>query len=106
MRPGLEPEPLNAVQIALEYPREQLYQRIDARVDRMIASGLVDEVRRLVEKGYAPHLNRIRTLGYREIIAHLEGRCSLEEAVEATKQNTRRFAKRQLTWFRPDGRIH
>lgn len=99
-------QPLAAVQVALDWPRDALYRRIDARVDRMVSAGFVEEVRRLLERGYGPHLLRLRSLGYREFIAYLNGAQTLEQAVAATKQTTRRFAKRQLTWFRPDKRIH
>ncbi len=98
--------PLDAVQVALDYPREELYARIDARVDRMIEEGLLDEVRSLVDGGYADALERLRSLGYREMMNHLRGESSLEEAVELMKRNTRRYAKRQFTWFRGDPRIH
>ncbi|MBP7427820.1 MAG: tRNA (adenosine(37)-N6)-dimethylallyltransferase MiaA [Candidatus Hydrogenedentes bacterium] len=98
--------PLDAVQAAFDWPREQLYARIDARVDRMIEQGFVEEVQRLLDAGYARHLHRLRSLGYREIAAFLAGQKTLEEAVDAMKQNTRRFAKRQLTWFRADPGIH
>jgi tRNA dimethylallyltransferase len=96
---------LDAIQIALDYPRDDLYARINARVDRMIEQGLVDEVRRLLEQGYGPHIERLRSLGYREIAAQLRGECELGAAIEQMKQNTRRYAKRQLTWFRGDPRI-
>ncbi|MCP4643625.1 MAG: tRNA (adenosine(37)-N6)-dimethylallyltransferase MiaA [bacterium] len=98
--------PLHAVQVALDYPRAQLYDRINARVDRMLEQGYVDEVRRLLDQGYESHLRRLRTLGYCEFAAHLSGEQSYDDAVAAMKRNTRRFAKRQLTWFRADKRIH
>ncbi|MCX5769593.1 MAG: tRNA dimethylallyltransferase, partial [Candidatus Hydrogenedentes bacterium] len=97
--------PIESVQAGLDYDREELYARIDARVDRMIDLGLVDEVRRLIDQGYAAEIERLRSLGYREIAAYLRGETSLEEAVELMKRNTRRYAKRQLTWFRGDSRI-
>jgi tRNA dimethylallyltransferase len=99
-------ESLPAIQVALDYPREQLYARIDARVDQMIDRGLVDEVRRLVEAGYESRLLRLRSLGYPEFVAHLKGELTVDEAKDAMKLNTRRFAKRQLSWFRSDTRIH
>ena len=71
----------------------------------MISAGLVDEVRRLLKKGYGPELSSMRSLGYKEIIYYLSGELTLEQAVETLKRNTRRFAKRQLTWFRRDQRI-
>ena len=97
---------LDAVQVALNYPRQVLYDRIDARVDRMLEAGFVDEVKRLLEGGRAKRLFELRTLGYREFAAYLRGEQAFEEAREAMKRNTRRFAKRQLSWFRADPRIH
>jgi tRNA dimethylallyltransferase len=99
-------DPLNALWIGIEWPREELYARIDARVDKMIAAGFEDEVRRLVSGGHAEHLLRIKTLGYREFLAYFRGDQTRDDAIEHMKRNTRRFAKRQLAWFRPDKRIH
>lgn len=86
--------------IGLTMDRARLYERINARVDAMIEQGLVDEVRRLLERGYHRDLVSMQGLGYKEIAAYLLGECGLEEAVETLKRNTRRFAKRQLSWFR------
>jgi tRNA dimethylallyltransferase len=97
--------PLEAVQAGLDYARDELYARIDARVDQMRDRGLVDEVERLIDEGYAAAIERLRSLGYREIAAYLRGETPLEEAVELMKRNTRRYAKRQLTWFRGDSRV-
>ncbi len=97
---------LDAVQVALDWPREQLYERINARVDAMLEAGFVEEVGRLIEEGYGEDLIRHRSIGYREIAAHLRGESSLEEAVGLMKMFSRRYAKRQLTWFRGDSRIH
>lgn len=97
--------PLDAIQIALDWPREELYARIDRRVDRMIAQGLLEEVQTLIDQGYGNELERLRSLGYREMANHLLGKSSIDEAAAAMKQNTRRYAKRQLTWFRHDPRI-
>jgi tRNA dimethylallyltransferase len=94
-----------AVQVGLDWKRAELYDRINERVDRMIAGGLVDEVKRLRARGYNRHLNALNTVGYKEVFDYLEGSCSLEDAVRLIKQNTRRYAKRQLTWFRADRRI-
>ncbi|NPV71454.1 MAG: tRNA (adenosine(37)-N6)-dimethylallyltransferase MiaA [Firmicutes bacterium] len=96
---------LDTLVVALDVPRPELYRRIDARVDRMIAAGLPSEVRRLHEMGYGERLFSMQSLGYREMIDFLFGRSTLEEAVRLLKRNTRRFAKRQLTWFRNDPRI-
>lgn len=89
----------------LTMDRQKLYRRIEQRVDIMLAAGLVDEVRGLLEQGHPRELNSMRGLGYKEIAAYLTGEISLERAVEILKRNTRRFAKRQLTWFRRDSRI-
>ena len=99
-------QPIESVQAGLDYARDELYARIDARVDRMLEQGLVDEVKRLIDEGYAHQIERLRSLGYREIAAFLRGETALEEAVELMKRNTRRYAKRQLTWFRGDSRVH
>lgn len=96
----------SAVLVALDFPRERLYRRINARVDAMIAAGFVEEVRTLLDKGYRADIERLRSVGFREIAAYLDGKKTLDEAIEAAKQQTRRFAKRQLTWFRADDRIH
>lgn len=80
--------------------RELLYERIDKRVDKMIAAGLVDEVTRLKEMGYNRSIVSMQGLGYKEILSYLEGEISLDEAIRIIKRDTRHFAKRQLTWFR------
>jgi tRNA dimethylallyltransferase len=100
IEPGFRP-----VIAGLEWERAQLYERINRRVDDMMADGLVDEVRRLRDLGYDPGLNALQTVGYREVFQYLDGKRSLDETVALIKQNTRRFAKRQITWFRPDTRI-
>lgn len=96
---------LVAQQVAIDWPRETLYQRIDARVEAMMEAGFVEEVKHLLEQGHEAELERLRTIGYREIAAYLKGEHELEHAVEQMKQQTRRYAKRQLTWFRADDRI-
>jgi len=85
--------------------REALYERIDKRVDEMIAAGLIDEVAGLLKRGIDPSLPSMQGLGYKEIAAYLRGECSRDEAVSLLKLNTRRFAKRQYTWFRADPRV-
>lgn len=94
-----------AIQVGLKWEREELYNRINQRVDRMISKGLVEEVRGLRIKGYDRRLNALNTVGYREVFDYLEGLCNLGDTIALMKQNTRRFAKRQLTWFRADKRI-
>ncbi|WP_347490965.1 tRNA (adenosine(37)-N6)-dimethylallyltransferase MiaA [Desulfoscipio sp. XC116] len=86
--------------IAPYYEREKLYTRIEARVDRMIECGLVAEVQGLLDAGYHRGLVSMQGLGYKEIVGFLYNEYALEEAVQLLKRNTRRFAKRQLTWFR------
>jgi tRNA dimethylallyltransferase len=85
--------------IGLQLDREVLYQRIDQRFDAMIRAGLVDEVRALQKLGYARTLSVFKTIGYKEIVDHLDGRLTLEQAVTTAKRRTRNFAKRQMTWF-------
>lgn len=91
------------VKVGLERPREELYARIDARVDRMMEAGLLEEVRRLSPLRDCPAL---RTVGYTELFDYLDGKTSVEEAVRLIKRNTRHYAKRQLTWWRRDPEIH
>ncbi|MFO7525992.1 MAG: tRNA (adenosine(37)-N6)-dimethylallyltransferase MiaA [Ignavibacteriaceae bacterium] len=94
------------LQYGLEWSRDQLYKRIEERVDRMIERGLVDEVKLLLEKGYSKELNALNTVGYKEIISYLENEISLDRAIELIKRNTRRYSKRQITWFKADKRIN
>ncbi len=93
------------IAFCLTMPRALLYQRIEQRVDVMLANGLIAEVESLLAVGYARDTVALRSFGYKELIAYLDGKCTYLEAVEQLKQNTRRFAKRQLTWFRKDTRI-
>ncbi|MBP3218714.1 MAG: tRNA (adenosine(37)-N6)-dimethylallyltransferase MiaA [Lachnospiraceae bacterium] len=90
----------DAMYFVLTMDRALLYRRIDARVDQMIRDGLVEEVRALKERGLKADDPSMQGLGYRQLFPYLEGSCSLEEAVNRIKQETRHFAKRQLTWFR------
>lgn len=96
---------INFLQYGLDWDREQLYSNIELRVDEMIKNGLVEEVNNVLSKGYSTNLNALNTVGYKEIIKYLENEISLDEAISLIKRNTRRFAKRQLTWFRKDKRI-
>jgi tRNA dimethylallyltransferase len=96
------PPPYPVLQIGLRLPRPALYARIDARVDAMMAAGLVEEVRALVAKGYAWDLPAMSGLGYRQTGQYLRGECDLPEAVRRIKAETRRFVRRQSGWFRPD----
>ena len=90
---------------ALTWPRDVLYRRIDARVDAMLASGLVEEVRSLLDGGVPREAQAMQAIGYKEIIAALRGETTLDEAVERIKMHSRRYAKRQLTWLRRDARL-
>ena len=93
------------VQFGLSWPREILYKNIEERVDKMIKLGLIDEVKKILSLGYKSELNALNTVGYKEIIAYLNNEIDLEEAIRLIKRNTRRYAKRQLTWFKKDERI-
>lgn len=88
----------DALIIALDLDRKTLYERIDKRVDQMIASGLVDEVRNLIVRPIS--MQSMKAIGYKELISHLQGEITLEQAIDEIKQNSRRYAKRQLTWFK------
>ncbi|HHT50216.1 MAG TPA: tRNA (adenosine(37)-N6)-dimethylallyltransferase MiaA [Eubacteriaceae bacterium] len=92
--------PFNPLIIGLKMKRQLLYERINKRVDMMIDGGLVNEVKEILDKGYNKDLISMLGLGYKEIIKYLEGKYTLEEAIYILKRDTRRFAKRQLTWFR------
>lgn len=88
----------------LSMNREELYRRIDARVDAMIELGLVDEVKRLLEMGLQRDSTASQAIGYKEILQYLDGKLTLDEAIELIKRGSRRYAKRQLSWFRRDAR--
>ncbi|MCR4603157.1 MAG: tRNA (adenosine(37)-N6)-dimethylallyltransferase MiaA [Prevotella sp.] len=94
--------PFNIRKVALTLPREQLYHRINVRVDQMMAHGLLEEVRSLLP---LRHLNALNTVGYKELFTYLDGTWTLEEAVERIKGNTRRYARKQLTWFKKDSEV-
>lgn len=95
--------PFRCVKVGVDFPREALYQRINQRVDDMIKQGLIEEVRSLLPYR---HLNALNTVGYSELFDYFDGKTGLETTISLIRQNTRRFAKRQLTWFRKDGDIH
>jgi tRNA dimethylallyltransferase len=99
---GKQPLPYPILQIGLALARPALYARIDARVDAMMAAGLVDEVRALAKRGYSWDLPAMSGLGYRQIGQYLRGECDLPEAVRRIKAETRRFVRRQAAWFRRD----
>ena len=96
------PPPYRVLRIGLMMPREQLYRRIDERVEQMMAAGLVEEVRALVARGYGYSLPAMSGLGYRQIGMSLRGEVSLEEAVALIKRHSRRFVRQQANWFRAD----
>ena len=91
--------PFNIIKIATDMPRDILYDRINRRVDMMVEEGLLAEAESMYPKR---HLNALQTVGYREVFDYFDGKCSLEEAIELVKRNSRRYAKRQMTWFRRD----
>ena len=101
---GLSENGYNVEWIGLNFPREELYDRINKRVDLMMEMGLVDETKRLLEK-YGRISNLVDTIGYREIIMAFDGIYTMSEAIDKLKQNTRNYAKRQLTWFRKNENI-
>ncbi len=92
-------------QYGLRWERSTLYKNIENRVDEMINQGLIEETKSILEKGYNKTLNSLNTVGYKEIISYLENEIDLNTAIRLIKRNTRRYAKRQLTWFRADDRI-
>ncbi len=96
----------DVIMFALSWPREVLYDRINRRVDEMMRLGLVDEVKRLLNNGLTKGSTAMQALGYKEIVQALDGEISMEDAVDAIKQGSRHYAKRQLTWFRRDERVH
>jgi tRNA dimethylallyltransferase len=91
--------------IGLELPREHLYARIEQRVDAMVAAGLLEEVRGLLERGYDPALKSMQSLGYRHMADYIQGRVAWDEILQLLKRDHRRYAKRQMTWFRADPQV-
>ncbi|BDD10385.1 tRNA dimethylallyltransferase 1 [Fulvitalea axinellae] len=96
---GTKPRDFDIVRIGLERDREELYERINLRVDLMLEAGLMDEVKRLTQW---KELTALKTVGYKEIFGYLDGEYDMEEAIRLVKRNTRRYAKRQLSWFKRD----
>jgi tRNA dimethylallyltransferase len=97
--------PFRVLKIGLHMDREIIYDRINRRVDAMIDSGLVDEVKDLLDMGYSADLKSMQSIGYRHMVEFIEGHSSWEEALRTLKRDTRRYAKRQLTWFKADSEI-
>lgn len=101
-----EPPKHNFILLGLRMDREKLYDRINKRVDLMIEKGLIDEVRKLVELGYDKSTVAMQGIGYKEILGYLKGETSLDDAIYIIKRNTRRYAKRQITWFKRLENVH
>jgi len=97
--------PYDVLKIGLIKEREELYKGIDRRVDMMVKEGLREETLRLLSMGYGPELRSMQSIGYRQMVRHIRGEYDLEEAIRLIKRDTRRLAKRQITWFKPDREI-
>ena len=104
--PGDGDGPFDIRLFAIDWPRETLYSRIEARVGRMFCEGLVEEVRGLLYSGVMPEAQSMQGLGYKELVPCMQGEITIKDAAEKIIRRTRNYAKRQLTWFRADGRIH
>lgn len=102
---GFEDNRFRALKIGLNINREVLYERINHRVDEMIESGFLNEVKGLLDMGYSDDLKSMQSIGYRHLVDFIKGRCSWDEAMRTLKRDTRRYAKRQLTWFKADPEI-
>lgn len=103
---GGDPAPFPWIKFGLSMEREDLYERINRRVDQMFKAGLIEEVQDLLKNGYSAELNSLNSVGYKEVIEYLDDNLDLEHCISLVKQNTRRYAKRQLTWFRREPDIH
>ena len=101
-RHGFKDRPFEVMKVCLDMQREDLYRRINARCARMVEEGLIQEVEGLLEKGYAPQLRPMQSIGYRHAVQFLEGSWDLDAMISQLQIDTRRYAKRQLTWFRAD----
>jgi tRNA dimethylallyltransferase len=104
-RHRFEDEPYRALKVGLFLERETLYRRIDRRCDAMLEGGLIEEVKGLLERGYSPELKAMQSIGYRHVVDYLQGRATFDETRHLFSRDTRRYAKRQLTWFRADPEI-
>ena len=100
------PSPYNTTMFAINVDREVLYDKINRRVDIMVANGLVDEVKSIINMGVPKNSTAMQAIGYKEIAEYLDGNITLDEATDKIKQGSRRYAKRQLTWFRRNEKIH
>lgn len=103
---GFASEQYDSLKIGIDVSRSLLYERINRRVDEMIAAGLMAEVRTLLARGYRADFKSMRAIGYKEACEYLAGKLTFEEALELIKQNTRHYAKRQVTWFKKDSAIN
>jgi len=99
-------KPYEVFKVGLICAREKMYRWIEARTDEMIAAGWAEEVKSLLDQGYAPGLRSLQSLGYKHMVSYVMGKMTLSEAIYSIKRDTRRYAKRQLTWFRGDPEIH
>lgn len=102
---GFNEQPYRTLKFGLAVDRALLYERINARVLQMVETGLLVETRQLLDQGYRPDLKAMKMIGYRRAVAHLQGELALSEAVSLIQQDSRRYAKRQMTWFRKDNSI-
>jgi tRNA dimethylallyltransferase len=102
---GFRENPYQILKIGLQCEREELYRRIESRVDEMMEKGWLNEVRWLLERGYSATMKSMQSLGYKHLASYLSGKIDLDRAVQLIKQDTRRFAKRQITWFKTDSEI-
>jgi len=98
--------PYDYLLLGLKWPREVLYDRINRRIDKMVESGLIEETQMLIDRGYDWNLTALKAIGYKELRPYLQGEMSLEESLILLKRDSRHYAKRQMTWFRKDERIH
>ena len=99
---GFKETPFDVLKICLSLERDALYERINRRVDRMVAEGLLDEVKNLLERGFGENLRPMQAIGYRHMVDYIKGHSDWDETIFTLKRDTRRYAKRQLTWFRKD----
>jgi len=102
---GLGEPIFDVLQIGMRVPREELNKRVDKRIDKMIEDGLLEEVKGLVKKGFTWQDPGLTGIGYRQMGHYLQGDMNLEQAIHMLKRDTRRYARRQMTWFRRDNRI-
>jgi tRNA dimethylallyltransferase len=102
---GFNDRAYDYIEIGLNVERDILYDGINKRTDKMIASGLIEEVKRLMSMGYSESLKPMQSMSYRNVVDYIEGRCDMAEAVRLIKRDTRRYAKRQLTWFQKDADV-